>query len=120
MVEQKPTTINIDLRLQSGQQALAEFASATSNPLPIASQNGSGVKDSADEKQTNSSKRTSSILVPTSKPAYPGAKHDVRGFCIWHPRCRLVKAVDGLDGSEEAGESLRNYSHVPFYCADLL
>ena len=31
-----------------------------------------------------------------------------------------MKAVDGLDDSEEAGESLRNYSLVPFYCADLL
>ena len=104
MVEQKPTTINIDLRLQSGQQALAEFANATSNPLPIASHNNSGTKDVTDEKQINSSKRASSILVPTSKPAYPGAKHDVRGFCIWHPRCRLVRALDGSDGGEEGGE----------------
>ncbi|KAL3804151.1 hypothetical protein HJC23_013670 [Cyclotella cryptica] len=34
----------------------------------------------------------------TSKPAYPGAKHDVRGFCIKHPRCRMVRPLSGEEG----------------------
>lgn len=98
MVEQKPTTINIDLRLKSGQQTLNEFATTAAtaakkadveNPLPTVGKSTSGLK--------NEEKKLPSILEPISKPAYPGAKHDVRGFCVRHPRCRLVRSVDGKE-----------------------
>lgn len=99
MVEQTPTTINIDLRLKAGQQTLNEFAAVTSdvveNPLPAANATHSTLRNDARNEE-----KKPSVLEPISKPAYPGAKHDVRGFCVRHPRCRLVRS---LDGKEDGG-----------------
>lgn len=113
MVEQKPTTINIDLRIKSGQQTLAEFASSSAaaihpstnntavHPLPVAHEPR---QLPGERPNTTGGVRTHSILIqpPVSTPAYGGAKFDCRGFCIWHPRCRLVRPLVGdVGGSGE-------------------
>jgi hypothetical protein len=106
MVEQKPTTINIDLRLKSGQQALSDFA--TANAAAATTQNVTGVNDAENplpitgsrptpQSTSRNDEKRPSVMEPITKPAYPGAKHDVRGFCIRHPRCRLMRSVDGKE-----------------------
>jgi hypothetical protein len=63
--------------------------SEENNPLPVLSNSTSeGNKPLV---------LASSVLEPVSKPAFVGAKFDVRGFCIRHPRCRLVRPLDGKD-----------------------
>jgi len=40
-------------------------------------------------------------------PAYPGAKHDVKGYCLHHPKVRLSQPVfaDSANAGDGAGES---------------
>lgn len=115
MVEQTPTTINIDLRLKSGQQALSDFATANAaaaqnagvndkeNPLPTTgnSSRPTASHNALPQSTNRNDDKRPSVMEPITKPAYLGAKHDVRGFCIRHPRCRLMRSVDG---KEDGGE----------------
>ncbi|KAL7476885.1 hypothetical protein ACHAW6_002714 [Cyclotella cf. meneghiniana] len=136
--KQPVSTVTVDLQLKSGQKTLANAASIGAGNTAGAAAAGPPVANAAaahvgSTGEMNANSFPAAPLPPpppatktarsphpnnallsntTSKPAFPGAKHDVRGFCIRHPRCRMVRPLSG----EEGGSDPNNYRTVRKIC----
>ena len=90
--KQPVSTVTVDPQLKSGQKTLAERTTPQQQP---ATTNGAA-------NQTGGAKTKHNVLLSdaatAATPAYPGAKHDVRGFCIRHSRWRMSRPLVGEEG----------------------
>lgn len=103
-------TISIDHQIQSGQQRhTSNNNNNNATTTAAAEAPAAGGSSKENQQRGGGPSAAAAATSETPQPAFPGAKHDVNGYCIRHSKIRLCQPVynntdDGKKYEHTAGE----------------